>query len=104
MKDLQDKLLVPRHLHRLQPPLRIVKNLVSDGPSKWAGFSMQVQGNEQFTRGVQMNKKFYLQQAIVKYTEGLKTEGLPAGAVKSILYSNRAQVGGLKFLTRYRCF
>jgi len=65
---------------------------------------MQVQGNEQFTRGVQMNKKFYLQQAIVKYTEGLKTEGLPAGAVKSILYSNRAQVGGLKFLTRYRCF
>ena len=53
---------------------------------------MQEQGNELFKRGIQLKKKFFLQQAIVKYTEGLKIDGLSKGLLMSNLLSNRAQV------------
>ena len=53
---------------------------------------MQDQGNELFKRGVQLNKRYYLQQAIVKYSEGLgllKAQG--GSSLASTLRSNRAQ-------------
>ncbi len=53
---------------------------------------MQEQGNELFKRGLQLKKKFFLQQAIVKYSEGLNIDNLPRGPVMSTLLSNRAQV------------
>ena len=51
----------------------------------------QDQGNDLFKRALQLKKKFFLQQAIVKYTEGLKIEGLPRGSTMSTLLSNRSQ-------------
>lgn len=53
---------------------------------------MQEQGNEDFKRGLQLKKKYFLQQALVKYSEGLKVPGLPQGFVMSTILSNRAQV------------
>lgn len=52
---------------------------------------VQEQGNDLFKRGLQLNKKYFVQQAIVKYTEGLKIDRLPQGATKSMLHGNRAQ-------------
>lgn len=53
---------------------------------------LQEQGNDLFKRGIQLKKKFFLQQAIVKYSEGLKIQSLPRSQVMSTLLGNRAQV------------
>lgn len=55
------------------------------------GHGLQDQGNEDFKRGLQLKKKFFVQQALVKYTEGLKIQGLRKGHVMSTLLSNRSQ-------------
>ena len=52
---------------------------------------MQNQGNDAFRRGIQLKKKFYIKEAIQKYTEAANVEQWSDRALRSAVLSNKAQ-------------
>ena len=54
-------------------------------------FIVQNQGNDAFKRGLQLKKKFFLKEAIQKYTEAIGLKDWQDKSLHAALYSNRAQ-------------